>query len=1299
MKARSWKMTIAAFAAAAVAFGGGGVQPLSQLLGTAAEAASGVAYVYRYWDSDAKALKEETRYCYDYWSISGNSEDDTSFEGKTGEDKRWHVADVSKTFNYRVTVTDNVAILLCDGVTLTFNDGIHLASGSTLEIYCQSGGTGKLIANADTDYNAAIGGNSGETGGTVRIYGGSVTANAYDHGANSAGIGGGAAGGSGGTVEIYGGTVTATGCNSSYDGGAGIGGGNEGSGGTCRIYGGTVTATGGGDGAGIGGGDSGNGGTVEIYGGTVTASSLNDAAGIGGGEGGGAGGNITISGGTVNATGGDYGAGIGGGHKGNGGNVTISGGKVTATGGYEAAGIGGGYNGIGGTININGGIVHASGGDYCDAGIGGGYNSSDNGSLSVTGMTVLGGNNANPTTVVLPSSRYKYMIVKPHPHEYTYYVSGSTMTAICGQEDCSLFGKVPTLTLSAADAVYNGETYTGASVAQSYWTEGLLTVPEIEYSGRGDTVYESTTAAPTDAGTYTASIKAADGTAVSVDFAIAKSPNPAAVRIAVAVKHDRSSINLSRYVQLNGATGAVSYEIAGNDLGCRVDGSTLIFGSETGTVTVNVTVDGERNYEALPPTPITVTIGEQEEQILQASGVSVCKEDTRRRVIAKVLEPAEGVGAISYAVKSGYEDYITVDANTGVLTVKEVPADGKAYVTVTAAETDDCLAVSTDVLVRIYDHFDYTLEITDFLFSGGSLYWIYSWDGLIYELYDGDPGDPDSTLVCTVRDDTYHQAPYRLKASSTQLATHVRVIADEGDGRLFPVESDISEGIKVLDSPYISTTCAYFNYKINQAEPDFAAPVSKMLYCTGEELELVHPGLVAAGGTMQYAIGTDATTVPDDALFTASIPTASKVGTYYVWYRLASGNGCCSTEAKVLPPVTIEYEKSYVHDPVRYQKAKLNETSGEVEISSAEVSEYYLVDGKKSSWGPGTYVLKDNVTISDRITFSGSVDLILCDGAQLTAEKGFVPEDGAVLNIYAQENGTGKLTAHGENGTDGAADASGFAGVTGDVNVFGGEIEAYGGNGGTGYGKYSWGTGNRGGNGGSGLDGDITVYRGSIKAVGGNGGEGGEGHTSGRGGNGGSGLEGIVRIYGGTLELSGGTGGAAGRYSKYSGGTGENGAAITAERAEIYSGATFANGDPFTLVPKKAATFTETGIKAHYTATNGTTYGKEGNVYTPVTADELIIPMLEPIAAVMEAYSFNDNGAVGFVAEIPSDGSTWSLGDVVWTVTGEGKTKTTDPLPYSGVTISDANVSIGLVVEGLTDANASASVTFEKSGS
>ena len=53
---------------------------------------------------------------------------------------------------------------------------------------------------------------------------------------------------------------------------------------------------------------------------------------------------------------------------------------------------------------------------------------------------------------------------------------------------------------------------------------------------------------------------------------------------------------------------------------------------------------------------------------------------------------------------------------------------------------------------------------------------------------------------------------------------------------------------------------------------------------TGSPQELVTGG-TAEGGTMQYAIGTSATTPPTEGWSTA-IPTGTEAGTYYVWYKV-----------------------------------------------------------------------------------------------------------------------------------------------------------------------------------------------------------------------------------------------------------------------------------------------------------------------------------------------------------------------------------------------------------------------------
>ena len=88
-------------------------------------------------------------------------------------------------------------------------------------------------------------------------------------------------------------------------------------------------------------------------------------------------------------------------------------------------------------------------------------------------------------------------------------------------------------------------------------------------------------------------------------------------------------------------------------------------------------------------------------QTITAEDVTVTYGDTGKAVSASVTDPKTGGGTISYAVKSGSEEYIGVDASTGALTIKNVPAEGKAYVTVTAAGTAAYEQATKDVTVTI----------------------------------------------------------------------------------------------------------------------------------------------------------------------------------------------------------------------------------------------------------------------------------------------------------------------------------------------------------------------------------------------------------------------------------------------------------------------------------------------------------------------------------------------------------------------------------------------------------------------
>ena len=174
----------------------------------------------------------------------------------------------------------------------------------------------------------------------------------------------------------------------------------------------------------------------------------------------------------------------------------------------------------------------------------------------------------------------------------------------------------------------------------------------------------------------------------------------------------------------------------------------------------------------------------------------------------------------------------------------------------------------------------------------------------------------------------------------------------------------------------------------------------------------------------------------------------------------------------------------------------------------------------------GTYVVSSGNPVSysqDHVVISGEVNIILCDGATLTAAHGIEVGLGAVLNIYGQEKGTGVLNATGvEVGTAyRAAIGSVYSYMASrvvnrapnpkdppQINIHGGQITAN--SSGT---DYCAGIGGAYGS----FSGSVTIYGGKVTATGGQ-------YSAGIGG-GGIGAAGCtVSIYGGEVIASGGDG-------------------------------------------------------------------------------------------------------------------------------------------------------------------------------
>ena len=232
--------------------------------------------------------------------------------------------------------------------------------------------------------------------------------------------------------------------------------------------------------------------------------------------------------------------------------------------------------------------------------------------------------------------------------------------------------------------------------------------------------------------------------------------------------------------------------------------------------------------------------------------------------------------------------------------------------------------------------------------------------------------------------------------------------------------------------------------------------------------------------------------------------------------------------------------------------------------------EMVVTENGSTAWNGGDgdvwYVVTENVEIGERVEVSGAVNLVLCDGVTLTAEKGIHVTGGNSLTIYGQEAGDGRiyataieeqaaiggnidepggiLTINGgtidvKGGVDAAGIGGGFGsnGTGGYITINNGNVYAKGGSqaAGIGGGMYAAGTG----------EGErIAINGGVVEAIGGS-------YAAGIGG-GMSGVGGCIEINGGSVTATGSSGGA-GIGSGY-------GSTSDGNRIIISGGKIYANG-------------------------------------------------------------------------------------------------------------------------------------------
>ena len=326
-------------------------------------------------------------------------------------------------------------------------------------------------------------------------------------------------------------------------------------------------------------------------------------------------------------------------------------------------------------------------------------------------------------------------------------------------------------------------------------------------------------------------------TATSVSEAVAgKMPDDAGtLTYSKGTATTTGSVTVSNF-DVNATSGAVTATLSGGAVG--------------DTATLPVTI-GSTNY-ADSTVNVKITLTAKGTQTITAADMTVSYGDTGKSVSASVTDPASGGGAISYAVKDGSGDYIDVDATTGALTIKKVPpTDGKAFVTVTAAETDTYAQATKEVTVTISPK---AMTVSASGYTGD---------------YDEQPHgitvtvtDPASSA--TVKYGTV-EGTYDLDASPTQTEVGSKTVYYQ------------------VTAENYTTNTGSATVTINP-KGSSGTPGEKTLVYNSTAQKLVTAGK-AEGGIMQYALGEDATTAPTEG-WGEEVPTGVDAKTYFVWYMV-----------------------------------------------------------------------------------------------------------------------------------------------------------------------------------------------------------------------------------------------------------------------------------------------------------------------------------------------------------------------------------------------------------------------------
>ena len=451
--------------------------------------------------------------------------------------------------------------------------------------------------------------------------------------------------------------------------------------------------------------------------------------------------------------------------------------------------------------------------------------------------------------------------ISTHAHEWSFAAGtgedANTVTAACANTDDG-HGETltATLTLSAAGGTYDGTTAYGATVTGSI--EGVDT-PAVSYyaaDDEGEKTGEALTGAPTGAGSYWAELTLGTATA-HVVYTVEKAAPTANAPTATATYGQTL-----RDVALTNPSGNTPGAWAWVQ-----DGTTSVGSAGYRSFKASFTPEDTANYKGKTDVDVTVFVGKAENPATVTTTATVMRGGHSVDLMDNVILHG-AMGTVIFAFDN--ERNGCTLTNDGVLT--SGANMGTVIVNVAVAADDNHFALPTKAItVTITDKNAQTIAADD-----------------VAATY----GDTDKSVSASVTEPAADGGAisYAVKEGS---GDYIAVDADTGALTILAVPEDGIAYVTVTaaETQTHERTTKDVSVTISKANSTAAAVAANEWICDWTENALVSvDASTLAGGTMYYALGTDAETAPDAEAYTAEIPTAVGAGCYYVWSKVV-GDG------------------------------------------------------------------------------------------------------------------------------------------------------------------------------------------------------------------------------------------------------------------------------------------------------------------------------------------------------------------------------------------------------------------------